>query len=54
MLVALVAGVVVSLVTPASRVTSAQALAILDQERQRMEQVPEPTLTSAEAPAATR
>ena len=53
-LVALVAGVVVSLVTPASRVTSAQALAILDEERKRMEQVPEPTLTSAEAPSVTR
>ncbi|NYT71579.1 sodium:solute symporter family protein [Halomonas sp. QX-2] len=53
-LVALVAGVIVSLVTPASRVTSTQALAILDQERKRMEQVPEPTLTNAEAPAAPR
>lgn len=54
MLVALVAGVIVSLATPASRVTSAQALAILDEERKRMEQVPEPTLTSAEAPSVTR
>lgn len=53
-LAALVAGVVVSLVTPASRVTSAQALEILDQERQRMEQVPEPTLTGSEAPSTPR
>ena len=44
----------VSLVTPASRVTPEQALAILDQERQRMEQVPEPTLTNDEVPAASR
>ncbi|WAM47361.1 sodium:solute symporter family protein [Vreelandella venusta] len=53
-LVALVAGVMVSLATPASRVTPEQALAILDQERQRMEQVPEPTLTNDEVPAASR
>jgi SSS family solute:Na+ symporter len=53
-LVALVAGVVVSLLTPASRVTSAQALAILDQERKRMEQVPEPTLAGAEATSTSR
>lgn len=53
-LAALAAGVIVSLITPASRVTSAQALAILDQERQRMEQAPEPTLTSAEVPSTPR
>lgn len=53
-LVALVAGVVVSLVTPASHVTSAQALEILSQERQRMEQVPEPTLTGSEATSTPR
>lgn len=53
-LAALIAGVAVSLLTPASRVTSVQALAILDQERQRMEQVPEPTLTTTEAPSTPR
>ena len=50
-LAALAAGVIVTLITPASRVTSEQALAILDQERQRMEQVPEPTLTNTETSA---
>ncbi|MHB0776282.1 hypothetical protein [Halomonas sp. WWR20] len=40
LLAAIVAGVVVSLITPRSNVTREQALARLDEERQRMEVSP--------------
>ncbi|WP_394424970.1 sodium:solute symporter family protein [Vreelandella stevensii] len=53
-LAALAVGTVVTLLTPASRVSSAEALRILDQERKRMEQIPEPTLTGAEVASASR
>ncbi|KHJ51901.1 sodium:solute symporter family protein [Halomonas sp. NyZ770] len=53
-LAALAVGTVVTLLTPASRVSSAEALRILDQERKRMEQMPEPTLTGAEVASASR
>lgn len=53
-LAALAVGTVVTLLTPASRVSSAEALRILDQERKRMEQIPEPTLTDAEVASASR
>jgi len=43
-LVALVVGVAVSLVTPASKVTPEQALKIIDDERQRMEMEEEPAM----------
>lgn len=49
-LAALAGGVAVSLLTPASRVTPEQALAILDRERERMEQAPDAALTQAAAP----
>ncbi|MCG7599565.1 sodium:solute symporter family protein [Halomonas sp. McH1-25] len=44
-LVATLGGVIVSLVTPASRVSSAEALSRLNQERERMEHTVEPVLT---------
>lgn len=49
-LAALAAGVAVSLLTPASRITPEQALAILDEERRRMEQGPD--AAPVETPAA--
>ncbi|MEA3252494.1 MAG: sodium:solute symporter family protein [Pseudomonadota bacterium] len=51
-IVATLGGVIVSLVTPASRVSEAEALAKLDQERERMERAPEATLTQPSAPPA--
>lgn len=53
-LTALATGVVVTLLTPASRISSSEALAILDQERKRMEQAPEPTLTGSETTSTPR
>ncbi|MCE8032713.1 sodium:solute symporter family protein [Billgrantia tianxiuensis] len=49
--VALVVGVAVSLLTPASRVTSEQALAVLNEERRRMEQVPDAALSAGQVAA---
>ncbi len=51
-LVATAGGVVVSLLTPASRVSDAQALAVLDEERKRMEEAPDAALTSSAAPTS--
>lgn len=48
-LIATAGGVVVSLLTPASRITDAQALAVLDQERKRMEEAPSSTSGSLAA-----
>lgn len=53
-LAALAAGAAVSLLTPVSRVTPEQALAILDQERERMERAPDVALTQAQAAPAGR
>ena len=44
-------GVVISLLTPASRVTPEQALAILDEERRRMEQAPDAALSAGQVAA---
>lgn len=49
-LVATVGGIVVSLATPASRISKAEALAKLDRERERMEQAVEPTVSVGAAP----
>ena len=51
-IVATLGGVIVSLATPASRVSEAEALAKLDQERERMERAPKATLTQPSAPPA--
>ncbi|MDW5375823.1 sodium:solute symporter family protein [Halomonas sp. HP20-15] len=51
-LVATLGGVVVSLVTPATRISEAEALAKLDHERERMERAPEATLTQPSTPPA--
>nr|WP_297457766.1 sodium:solute symporter family protein [uncultured Halomonas sp.] len=48
-LAATVVGVAVSLLTPASRVSEAEALAIIDKERERMEQAAEPVLAPGAA-----
>ncbi|MDC8804507.1 sodium:solute symporter family protein [Halomonas pacifica] len=53
-LAALTAGVAVSLLTPASRVSPEQALEILDEERQRMERVPDATLNEPRVAGAER
>ncbi|HET8791076.1 MAG TPA: sodium:solute symporter family protein, partial [Modicisalibacter sp.] len=50
-LVAAAAGMAVSLLTPASRVSEAEALAMLDKERERMEQAAEPMLAPGASPA---
>ncbi len=49
--VALVVGVAVSLLTPASRVTPEQALEVLNEERRRMEQVPDAALSEGQIAA---
>ncbi|MCE8023887.1 sodium:solute symporter family protein [Billgrantia aerodenitrificans] len=48
-LAALTVGVVVSLLTPATRISREEALAILDRERERMEKAPDMALTQAAA-----
>lgn len=53
-LAALAVGVAVSLLTPASRVTPEQALAILDEERRRMEQAPDAALSEPRVAPAER
>ncbi|PMR69139.1 sodium:solute symporter family protein [Halomonas heilongjiangensis] len=49
--VALVVGVAVSLLTPASRVTPEQALEVLNEERRRMEQAPDAALSEGQIAA---
>lgn len=51
-LAAMIGGVAVSLLTPASRVSETEALAIIDKERERMEQTPEPVLAPGATPAS--
>ena len=51
-LAAMIGGVAVSLLTPASRVSETEALAIIDKERERMEQAPDVSLTQGAAPTS--
>ncbi|WP_224749986.1 hypothetical protein [Halomonas sp. ML-15] len=53
-LTALSVGVAVSLLTPAPRTTPQQALAILDEERRRMEQMPDAAMTAGQVNATGR
>lgn len=51
-LAATIGGVAVSLLTPASHVSETEALAIIDKERERMEQAPDVSLTQGAAPTS--